>query len=128
YTWRAAEPTYLLKFKNVYPDAYVMKMERNYRSTKNIVDTANVFIKANKKRHDKNMFTKQPSGEPIVLKRLSSEEAQLKYLFKELKQLTDFGEVAILYRNNSSSTLLMSELERHGIPFYMKDADNRFFS
>lgn len=128
YTWRAAEPTYLLKFKTVYPDAYVMKMERNYRSTKNIVDAANVFIKANKKRHDKNMFTKQPAGEPIVLKRLSSEEAQLKYLFKELKQLDHFGEVAILYRNNSSSTLLMSELERHGIPFYMKDADNRFFS
>ena len=128
YTWRAAEPTYLLKFKDVYPDAYVMKMERNYRSTKNIVDTANVFIKANKKRHDKNMFTKQPEGNPIVLKRLSSEEAQLKYLFKELKQLDHFGEVAILYRNNSSSTLLMSELERHGIPFYMKDADNRFFS
>ena len=128
YTWRAAEPTYLLKFKDVYPNAYVMKMERNYRSTKNIVDTANVFIKANKKRHDKNMFTKQPEGNPIVLKRLSSEEAQLKYLFKELKQLDHFGEVAILYRNNSSSTLLMSELERHGIPFYMKDADNRFFS
>ena len=128
YTWRAAEPTYLLKFKEVYPDAYVMKMERNYRSSKNIVDTANTFIKANKKRHDKNMFTKQEKGKPVSIKRLTSEEAQLKYVMKELKQLTDFGEVAILYRNNSSSTLIMSELERLGIPFYMKDADNRFFS
>ena len=128
YTWRAAEPTYLLKFKTVYPDAYIMKMERNYRSTKNIVNAANLFIKTNKKRHDKNMFTKQPEGKPIVLKRLANDEAQLKYLMKELKELPDFGEVAILYRNNSSSTLLMSELDRHGIPFYMKDADNRFFS
>lgn len=128
YTWRAAEPTYLLKFKTVYPDAYIMKMERNYRSSKNIVDAANLFIKTNKKRHDKNMFTKQPEGKPIVLKRLANDEAQLKYLMKELKELPDFGEVAILYRNNSSSTLLMSELDRHGIPFYMKDADNRFFS
>ncbi|RNF40155.1 ATP-dependent helicase [Planococcus salinus] len=128
YTWRAAEPTYLLKFKDVYPNAYVMKMERNYRSTKSIVDTANTFIKANKKRHDKNMFTKQEKGNPIVIKKLASEEAQLKYVMKELKSLTEFGEVAILYRNNSSSTLLMSELERLGIPFYMKDADNRFFS
>lgn len=128
YTWRAAEPTYLLKFKTVYPDAYIMKMERNYRSTKNIVDAANLFIKTNKKRHDKNMFTKQPEGNPIVLRRLANDEAQLKYLMKELKELPDFGEVAILYRNNSSSTLLMSELDRHGIPFYMKDADNRFFS
>lgn len=128
YTWRAAEPTYLLKFKTVYPTAYVMKMERNYRSTKNIVDAANLFIKTNKKRHDKNMFTKQEDGQPIVIKRLASEEAQFKYLMKELKELDNFGEVAILYRNNSSSTLLMSELDRMGIPFYMKDADNRFFS
>jgi DNA helicase-2/ATP-dependent DNA helicase PcrA len=128
YTWRAAEPTYLLKFKNVYPNAYVMKMERNYRSSKNIVDAANTFIKTNKKRHDKNMFTKQPEGDPIVIRRLASEEAQLKYVMKELQKLNHFGEVAILYRNNSSSTLLMSELNRLGIPFYMKDADNRFFS
>lgn len=128
YTWRAAEPTYLLKFKTVYPNAYVMKMERNYRSTKHIVDAANLFIKTNKKRHDKNMFTKQEDGEPIVIKRLASEDAQFKYLMKELKELDNFGEVAILYRNNSSSTLLMSELDRLGIPFYMKDADNRFFS
>ncbi|SDG64885.1 DNA helicase-2 / ATP-dependent DNA helicase PcrA [Planococcus glaciei] len=128
YTWRAAEPTYLLKFKNVYPDAYVMKMERNYRSSKNIVEAANLFIKTNKKRHDKNMFTKQPEGDPIIIRRLASEEAQLKYVMKELKELKHFGDVAILYRNNSSSTLLMSELDRLGIPFYMKDADNRFFS
>ncbi|MDN7244920.1 ATP-dependent helicase [Planococcus shenhongbingii] len=128
YTWRAAEPTYLLKFKNVYPTAYVMKMERNYRSSKNIVDAANLFIKTNKKRHDKNMFTKQPEGDPIVIRRLASEEAQLKYVMKELKELSHFGEVAVLYRNNSSSTLLISELNRLGIPFYMKDADNRFFS
>ncbi len=128
YTWRAAEPTYLLKFKTVYPNAYVMKMERNYRSTKHIVDAANLFIKTNKKRHDKNMFTKQEDGQPIVIKRLASEDAQFKYLMKELKELDNFGDVAILYRNNSSSTLLMSELDRLGIPFYMKDADNRFFS
>lgn len=128
YTWRAAEPTYLLKFKDVYPDAYIMKMERNYRSSGTIVNASNQFIKANKKRHDKNMFTKQEEGPPILVKRLSSEENQLKYLMKQLTQLDQYGDVAILYRNNSSSTLLMSELDRLGIPFYMKDADNRFFS
>lgn len=128
YTWRAAEPTYLLKFKDVYPDAYIMKMERNYRSSGTIVNASNQFIKANKKRHDKNMFTKQEEGPPILVKRLSSEEDQLKYLMKQLTQLDQYGDVAVLYRNNSSSTLLMSELDRLGIPFYMKDADNRFFS
>ncbi|WP_033543968.1 ATP-dependent helicase [Planococcus sp. CAU13] len=128
YTWRAAEPTYLLKFKDIYPTAYIMKMERNYRSSGTIVSASNQFIKANKKRHDKNMFTKQQEGPPIVLKRLASDDAQLKYLMKQLTQLDSFGDVAVLYRNNSSSTLLMSELNRLGIPFYMKDADNRFFS
>ena len=128
YTWRAAEPSYLLKFRQVYPDAYIMKMERNYRSSGTIVSTANRFIKANKLRHDKNMFTDRPEGGPIVIRRLASQEAQLKYLLKELAGLEDYGNTAILYRNNSSSTLLMDELDRLGIPFYMKDADNRFFS
>lgn len=128
YTWRAAEPSYLLKFREVYPDAYIMKMERNYRSSGTIVDTANRFIKANKLRHDKNMFTRLPEGEPLVIRRLASQEAQLKYVLKELSGLEQYGEVAILYRNNSSATLLMDELDRLGIPFYMKDADNRFFS
>lgn len=128
YTWRAAEPSYLLKFRQVYPDAYIMKMERNYRSSGTIVSTANRFIKTNKLRHDKNMFTDRPEGGPIIIRRLASQEAQLKYLLKELGDLEDYGNVAILYRNNSSSTLLMDELDRLGIPFYMKDADNRFFS
>ncbi|MFC4713222.1 ATP-dependent helicase [Planococcus dechangensis] len=128
YTWRAAEPGYLLKFREVYPDAYIMKMERNYRSSGTIVATANQFIKKNKLRHDKNMFTHLPDGEPLVIRRLASQEAQLKYIVKELSGLDDYGDTAILYRNNSSSTLLMDELDRLGIPFYMKDADNRFFS
>ena len=128
YTWRAAEPSYLLKFRQVYPDAYIMKMERNYRSSGTIVSAANQFIKANKLRHDKNMFTDRPEGGPIVIRRLASQEAQLKYLLKELSTLEEYGNVAILYRNNSSSTLLMDELDRLGIPFYMKDVDNRFFS
>ncbi|MBT2583524.1 ATP-dependent helicase [Planococcus sp. ISL-109] len=128
YTWRAAEPSYLLKFREVYPDAYIMKMERNYRSSGLIVSTANQFIKTNKLRHDKNMFTHMPEGEPVMLRRLASQEAQLKYIVKELSGLEEYGDTAILYRNNSSSTLLMDELDRLGIPFYMKDADNRFFS
>src|SRR5690606_26051569 len=102
YTWRAAEPSYLLKFRQVYPDAYIMKMERNYRSSGTIVSTANQFIKANKLRHDKNMFTDRPEGGPIVIRRLASQEAQLKYLLKELFALEEYGNVAILYRNNSS--------------------------
>src|SRR5699024_1561653 len=57
YTWRAAEPEYLLDFKKVYPEADIMMMEQNYRSKREIVSVSNEFIKRNKNRYDKNMFT-----------------------------------------------------------------------
>lgn len=128
YTWRGAEPNYLLQFKEVYPEATILMMEQNYRSSKEIVDVANRFIKRNKTRYDKNMFTKNPSAKPIIMKRFVDYKYQAKYLVKRIARLENRKDVAILYRNNSSSILLMNEFERAGIPFYIKDTDNRFFS
>lgn len=128
YTWRAAEPQYLLDFKKVYPEAAILKMEQNYRSSKDIVDVANQFIKQNKNRYDKNMFTENPSQEPIVIKRFSNDRKQTSYLVQEISSVLDYRDVAILYRNNSSSISLINEFDRAGIPFYIKDSDNRFFS
>ncbi len=128
YSWRGAEPSYLLEFKKVYPEASILFMEQNYRSTQDIVYVSNQFIKRNKNRYEKNMFTKNPSHKPIEIKNLINFKEQSKYLVKELKDIEDLKEVAILYRNNSSSIGLMNDFERAGIPFYMKDADNRFFS
>ena len=128
YTWRGAEPDYLLDFKKVYPDAQVLMMERNYRSTKDIVDTASKFIKRNQKRYPKDMHTKNGKKEPIYIRQLDNPKRQLEYVTYELLQETDLNEVAILFRNNSSSTMYVNELHRRGIPFYMKDADDKFFS
>jgi DNA helicase II / ATP-dependent DNA helicase PcrA len=128
YSWRGAEPSYLLDFKEVYPKASILFMEQNYRSSKDIVDVANIFIKRNKNRYNKNMFTENPSHEPIKIKCLEDYLFQAKYLVKEIKEVENLSEVAILYRNNNSSIALMNEFDRAGIPFYMKDADNRFFS
>ncbi|MGE8203176.1 ATP-dependent helicase [Heyndrickxia sp. NPDC080065] len=128
YTWRAAEPQYLLDFKQVYPEATILMMEQNYRSSKDIVDVANQFIKRNKNRYNKNMFTENPSHKPIVIKRLSDYKYQSKYLVKEISKVLDYRDVAVLYRNNSSSISLINEFDRAGIPFYIKDSDNRFFS
>jgi DNA helicase II / ATP-dependent DNA helicase PcrA len=128
YSWRGAEPSYLLQFKQVYPEAVTLFMEQNYRSSKDIVDVANAFIKRNKNRYNKNMFTENPSHAPIQIKCLDDYLFQAKYLVKEIGKVENLSEVAILYRNNSSSIALMNEFERAGIPFYMKDADNRFFS
>ncbi|MHC0039481.1 ATP-dependent helicase [Pseudoneobacillus sp. C159] len=128
YSWRGAEPSYLLNFKQVYPQAVTLFMEQNYRSSKDIVDVANQFIKRNKHRYNKNMFTENPTEKPIKIKSFDDYFLQIKYLVREIRQIENLSEVAILYRNNSSSIALMNEFDRAGIPFYMKDADNRFFS
>ncbi|WP_404407268.1 ATP-dependent helicase [Jeotgalibacillus malaysiensis] len=128
YTWRAAEPQYLLDFKKVYPKAEILMMEQNYRSTPEIVNAANEFIKRNKNRYEKNMFTENAEGEPVSIKVFPDYEDQAAYLAQELSKLDDYRDAAVLYRTNSSSILIMNELERARIPFYMKDSDVRFFS
>jgi DNA helicase-2/ATP-dependent DNA helicase PcrA len=128
YGWRAAEPQYLLDFKRHYPRAAILKMTQNYRSSRNIVDIANRFIKRNQNRYDKNMFTANRSDRPIVLKSLSDYRFQAKYIAEKIAGIEQLREVAVLYRNNASSISLMNVFDRIGIPFYMKDGDNRFFS
>lgn len=128
YTWRAAEPQYLLDFKQVYPHAVVLMMEQNYRSSQDIVATANQFIKQNRHRYDKNMFTENPPHQPIIIKNFDEYTLQAKYLVQEISKVDQFNDAAVLFRNNSSSIIIVNELDRAGIPFYIKDHDNRFFT
>ncbi|QGQ99025.1 ATP-dependent helicase [Paenibacillus psychroresistens] len=128
YSWRGAEPAYLLNFKDVYPQAVTLFMEQNYRSSPDIVNVANQFIKRNKNRYEKNMFTVNAPKEPIQIQSFADYQHQVKYLAEAIREVGELGEVAVLFRNNSSSITLMNEFERVGIPFYIKDADNRFFS
>jgi len=128
YGWRGAEPGYLLEFGRKHPGAKILLLEQNYRSTPDIVGIANRFIKRNRNRYDKNMFTRNPAGSPIELTVLPDYRYQAKYVVEKMIDEGDLGETAILYRNNNSSILLMNALDRAGIPFYMKDADARFFS
>lgn len=128
YTWRGASPDYLLDFTNVYPDAHLLKLEQNYRSSKTIVEAATTIIQRNDKRYAKKMFTLNVKGPPIHLQRFENKERLLDYVIYELLAEQELGEVAILYRNNASSTEYVNELHRRGIPFYMKDADDKFFS
>ncbi|THE11706.1 ATP-dependent helicase [Bacillus timonensis] len=128
YSWRGAEPTYLLDFKKHYHNAVILKMEQNYRSSKDIVDVANRFIKRNKDRYDKNMFTENLGAMPIEITQFEDYRNQAKYLVQEIDLVEKKKDVAVLYRNNSSSIMLINELDRHQIPFFIKDSDNRFFS
>jgi len=128
YGWRAAEPDYLLNFKEKHPQADLLLLERNYRSTPNIVDVANRFIKRNRNRYDKSMFTLNPDSDPVAITVLPDYRFQAKYVVEKIIDEGGIGGTAILYRNNSSSILLMNALDRAGIPFRIKDADARFFS
>ena len=127
YSWRGADPSYLLDFKQVYPTAVTLFMEQNYRSSIDIVNVANQFIKRNKNRYEKNMFTKNPKHRPVLIKNFVDYKYQAKYLVEVVKKLNNLSEIAVLFRNNSASVSLMNAFERAGIPFFMKDVDNRFF-
>jgi DNA helicase-2/ATP-dependent DNA helicase PcrA len=129
YGWRGAETDYLLNFRDVYPKAVILKMENNYRSSKEIVEASNQFIKRNKDRYDMNMFTDNPAHSPVVVKDLKTNQGQAAYVASEIIKKSDkLNEVAVLYRNNSSAIPLIIELDHMNIPYYLKDSDNRFFS
>jgi len=128
YSWRGAEPNYLLNFQKIYPEAYVLLMTQNYRSSASIVEPANLFIQRNKKRYNKQMFTQNPAAEPISFKILENYSLQAKYVVNQLKSLSKPGSTAVLYRNNTSAIPLMDALDRAGLPFYMKDSTIRFFT
>ncbi|WP_052455915.1 ATP-dependent helicase [Bhargavaea cecembensis] len=127
YTWRGADPDYLLKFTEPYPEAEVLMMEKNYRSSEEIVGVSAGFIKRNRKRYEKGMEAVNGSAGPVSLKRFADRDTQIRFIIYELLAEENPGEAAILFRTNASSTAFVHELHRRGIPFYMKDADDRFF-
>ncbi len=128
YGFRGADPSYLLDFEKRYRNSKVIYMEKNYRSTNNIVEISNSFIAHNKMRYPKNMNTNNPPQKPVKIIRLDSERDQIKYLINSIANKERLSDVAVLYRNNISSTLLVQMLYENGIPFYMKDYYRNFFN
>lgn len=128
YSFRGAYPKGLLEFNKIYRDGKLFYMERNYRSSKNIVSVCNKFIRKNKLRYNKNIFTENPFYEPISIVKVNSILDQYEYLIEELKKHGDYKNTAILYRNNISAVGIVEYLERSNIPFYIKDIKLKFFS
>ncbi|ELK48106.1 UNVERIFIED_CONTAM: ATP-dependent helicase [Halobacillus marinus] len=127
FMWRGSDVTKLLQFEKAYPEGTVMTMAQNYRSSKEIVQASNQFIKRNKNRFQKEMFTENPSGKPVEIKALKNYEEQLNYVTEEIRKSGSAEEVAVLYRNNASAVPLADKLDRAGVSFYMKDIDAKFF-
>ncbi|REJ09198.1 ATP-dependent helicase [Halobacillus trueperi] len=127
FMWRGSDVDKLLDFEETYPTGTVLTMSQNYRSSQDIVKVSNQFIKRNKKRYAKEMFTENEAHTPIEVKNLSNYEKQLKYLTEQLKKREPGEEVAVLYRNNASAVPIADQLDKSGIDFYMKDIDPKFF-
>lgn len=126
YGFRAAYPQALLNFSALYPNAKVLLMETNYRSTKQIVAHADAFITHNQNRYEKHMHTINAQGAAPRRVKLKSYLAQYTYLLKQIKNTKN--QIAILYRNNDSAIPLIDILHKNGIPFQSRELDSYFFS
>jgi DNA helicase-2/ATP-dependent DNA helicase PcrA len=121
YTWRGATIENLLEFDKQYPESETIILERNYRSTKNLVDAANAVIEKNKNRKEKISTTERGKGEPIVVHMARSAEDEARWIALKIKELMKKGvlpeEIAILFRTNFQSRALEEGLLRAGVPY-----------
>ena len=124
YSFRAANPDYLLNFKDYYPGAEIFIMNENHRSSKNIARLAGEFIKDNNFRYKKNLISKKEEGERVLIKTLKDAYDQYDFIKKNI----DFSKSnSILFRNNISAINLVTFLLRDGIDFTINDDFLDFF-
>ena len=122
YKFRGATIENILTFNKTFDDAKTIKLEQNYRSTGNILSAANDVIKNNKGRLGKNLWSAGDMGEKIIVKNLSNQIEEGKYITNVistsvLSEGRKYGDFAILYRMNAQSNALESVFARSGIPY-----------
>jgi DNA helicase-2/ATP-dependent DNA helicase PcrA len=146
YSWRGANLKNILSFEKDYPNAKIVLLEQNYRSTKNILEAANEIIKKNKYRPDKNLFTNNETGEKIGLYEALDENDEGEFVATKILEILDrgfvgnpfsevlgknpqtvrksipdsaniFSEIAVLYRANFQSRALEEAMLRYNIPY-----------
>ncbi len=121
YSWRGANLKNILNFEKDYPDAKIILLEENYRSTKNILEAANEVIKKNKYRPDKNLFTENKIGEKIVLCEALEETEEADFIANKILEIVDnknnWSQIAVLYRANFQSRVLEEAILRYNIPY-----------
>ncbi len=121
YAWRGAEPRNLLDFDRDFPDATVVKLEQNYRSTQTILDAANGVIRKNRDRHEKSLWTDHTGGDLIEGYEAGDERGEAYFVAQSIRRMLDEGpyspnEVAILYRTNAQSRVLEEHLRAARVP------------
>jgi DNA helicase-2/ATP-dependent DNA helicase PcrA len=121
YSFRGADIRNILDFQDDFPDAHVIKLEQNYRSTQTILDASNAVIAQNRAQMHKTLWTDQGAGDPVIIRELDDEYAEARYVLGEVERLRDEGvslaEMACLYRTNAQSRVLQDALVRADVPF-----------
>jgi DNA helicase-2/ATP-dependent DNA helicase PcrA len=122
YKWRGADIRNILEFEHDYPNAQVVKLEQNYRSTKNIIRAASFVIRNNTQRKDKTLWTDNEQGASIQRAQLADERAEAEWIVSEMKRMATqdqrtFDHFAILYRTHAQSRQFEDVLRREKIPY-----------
>ncbi|OGO29861.1 MAG: AAA family ATPase [Chloroflexi bacterium RBG_16_56_11] len=131
YSWRSADLRNILNFEKDYPDAKIVLLEQNYRSTRMILDAASSVISANKQRKPKDLWTENEPGVPCAVIETYSGEEEAQYVVGEIDNLVRRGEAkpgdcAVMYRTNAQSRLLEEAFIRYGMPYKLV-AGTRFY-
>jgi len=122
YAWRGADIRNILDFEQDYPDARVIKLEKNYRSTQPILSGASAVIANNLDRKEKSLFTDREGGTPIRFFEAEDDREEAQFVVRSLlganrQEDVPFGHVAILYRTNAQSRVFEEELLKYDVPY-----------
>jgi DNA helicase II / ATP-dependent DNA helicase PcrA len=129
YGWRGAEMRNLLDFETHFPGAVLVKLQRNYRSSGNIITASNAVIHKNTLRRAKEVFTSRDDGEPLFHHVADDEKGEMDWLVAKVKELNaveglDWREMALLVRTNIQLREFMDQFIVTGVPFMVKGANN----
>ncbi len=131
YSWRSADLRNILSFEKDYPEAKVVLLEQNYRSTKTILETASGIISANEQRKPKELWTNNEPGERITVIGTYNEQEEAQFVVSEVERLVEQGrarlsDCAAMYRTNAQSRALEEAFIRYGTPYRLV-AGTRFY-
>jgi len=131
YSWRFADLRNILSFERDYPEAKVVLLEQNYRSTKMILETASHVISANQQRKPKNLWTENETGVPVAVVETYTEQEEAQFVVSEIERLVErggfsLGNCAVMYRTNAQSRVLEEAFVRYGTPYKLV-AGTRFY-
>ena len=132
YKFRGANIRNILDFEQVYQDAFVVKLEQNYRSTQNILDAANAVIKNNTGRKEKALWTDRGEGNKIRFRQFENALDEARFVIDDIcatsaKENKKYGDFAILYRTNAQSRMLEEQLVMEAVPYNVVGGTN-FYS